>query len=89
MKSYQLVIIGLLIGLILVAGLSIPAKSGPLLTNPDPTPTTTPQAEDGPTVFESGDTQGLMVGAGVIVLIILSGVYIQRLLTKPKSTKLP
>lgn len=78
MKSYRVIIIGLLIGFVLLSGLSFPAKTTSLLTNPDPTPTVTPIAGDDTLTLKSGETQGLMIGAGVIVFIILGGVLIQR-----------
>ncbi len=88
MKTYQAVLVGLLISFILFSGLSIPAKTSALVTNPDLTPTSVPKAEKSSTEPESGDTLGLIYGAGVIVLITLGGVFIQRLLTKPTSSDL-
>ena len=78
MKSNRVLIIGLLICFILLSGLSFPAKITSLQTNPDPTPTVTPIAGDDNLPLKSGETQGLMIGAGVIVFIILGGVLIQR-----------
>ncbi len=88
MKTYQAVLVGLLISFILFSGLSIPTKTSALVTNPDLTATVTPKVGKGPIEPESGDTLGLIYGAGVIVLIILGGVIIQRLIIKPTSSDL-
>ena len=82
MKSYQAILVGLLIGFILLSGLILPLRTIPLLVEQDPTPTSTPIAKDYPSVLESGGTQGLMIGAAVIVSIILGGVIIQRVFYK-------
>jgi len=86
MKTYQAVLVGLLISFILFSGLSIPAKTSALVTNHDLTATVTPKAGKGPTEPESGDTLGLIYGAGMIVVITLGGVIIQRLIIKPNSS---
>ena len=86
MKTYQAVIVGLLISFVLFSGLSIPAKTSALVIAPDLTPTVTHKAGRGPTEPVSGDTLGLIYGAGVIVLITLGGVLIQRLIIKPPPT---
>ena len=88
MKTYQAVLVGLLISFILFSGLSIPAKTSALVINPDLTSTVTPKAGNGSTEPESGDTLGLIYGAGVIVLITLGGVIIQRLIIKNTSSDL-
>jgi hypothetical protein len=86
MKTYQAVLVGLLISFILLSGLSFPTKNSTLVANPDLTPTVTPKAGKDSTEFESGDTLGLIYGAGVIVLITLGGIFIQRLINKPASS---
>ncbi len=86
MKTYQAVLVGLLISFIIFSGLSIPAKTSALATNPDLTSTVTPKAGRGHTGPESGDTLGLIYGAGMIVVITLGGVIIQRLIIKPNSS---
>ena len=86
MKTYQAVLVGLLISFILFSGLSIPAKTSALLINPDLASTVTPKAGKNSTEPESGDTLGLIYGAGVIVLITLGGIIIQRLIIKPPSS---
>ncbi len=88
MKTYQVVLVGLLIGFILLSGLSFPAINSTLVTNPDPNPTATLKAGKGSTEPESGDTLGLIYAAGVIVLITLGGVFIQRLIKTPTSSDL-
>jgi hypothetical protein len=86
MKTYQAVLVGLLISFILFSGLSIPAKTSALATNPDLTSTVTPKTRRGHTEPESGDTLGLIYGAGMIVVITLGGVIIHRLIIKPNSS---
>ncbi len=86
MKTYQAVLAGLLISFILFSGLSIPTKTSALVTNPDLTSTVTPKAGRDHTEPESGDTLGLMYGAGMIVVITLGGVIIHRLIIKPNSS---
>ena len=88
MKTYQAVLVGLLISFILFSGLSIPAKTSALVVNPNLTATVTPKAGKGAIEPESGDTLGLIYGAGMIVLITLGGVIIQRLIIKPTSSDL-
>jgi len=85
MKSYQALLIGLLIGLVLLTVLVFPTKGSALFTNTVTAPTATPTPKNGPLVLESGDTQGLMYGAGVILLIILGGVLIHLLFNRTRS----
>jgi hypothetical protein len=87
MKSTQILVIGLLIGFIFLFGLINPVNNSLRLTNTNAA--STPKPTQDPLVLESGDTQGLMIGAGVIVLIILSGVVIQRVLKPPKPKDQP
>ena len=81
---YSFFIISLLL-LIILTGLSLPVKSSVLQTAPSPTPTPTIIYVNGEPVLESGDTEGLILGAGIILLIILTGVIIQRVIQRKNS----
>ena len=86
MKSYptkkrQLLIIVILIGLVFLGALSFPGQIAARQATPQPTPTSTILPDDQALI--SGDTNGLMLGAGAIMFIILSGVIIQRIINKP------
>ena len=85
MKSYQAILIGLLIGLVLLSVLGFPTKGSALFTITDTAPTPTPTPENGPLVLESGDTKGLMYGAAIILLIILGGVLIHLIFNRSRS----
>jgi len=80
----QLLIIGILLVFLLLAGLSFPGQVIKLQATPEttPTPTLTPVLINGESPLESGDTQGLILGAVLILMIILSGVLIQRIIQK-------
>ncbi|MFL7812240.1 MAG: hypothetical protein ACK2TT_12040 [Anaerolineales bacterium] len=73
-----ILIVSSLLLFVILTGLSLPVKSAVLQTAPSPTPTPTIVYVNGEPVLQSGDTEGLILGAGVILLIILSGVIIQR-----------
>ncbi|MCJ7717872.1 MAG: hypothetical protein MUO54_15320 [Anaerolineales bacterium] len=85
MKTYQVVLMLLLISFVLLAGLSLPTNNRLLQTNSDPTPTATPKVEKAALERESGDTIGLIYGASLILIIILGGLFIQMLVNKPGS----
>lgn len=70
---------------IILTGLSYPVKSAILQTKASPTPTPTIIYVNGEPVLQSGNTEGLILGAGIILLIILSGVIIQRVIQKRNS----
>ena len=76
---YTIVFISLLL-VMLFTGLILPNQSTRAQAEASPTPTT-PQ-ENGETVMKSGDTEKLILGAGIILFIILGGVIIQRMLLK-------
>jgi hypothetical protein len=78
----QQVYIVILIVLITLTVLSLPRQVGALQTTPDPTPTITPTFPPGEEPLKSGETGGLMLGAAVIFGIIITGVWVQRLLQK-------
>ena len=79
-KKHQLVITAALVGLIFLAALIFPGQINARQQSADPTPTNTPLPEE--LVAESGDTRDLMWGAGVILVIIISGVLVQRLILR-------
>ena len=81
-KTRQLLYIGILFTFILLTGLSLPRQVGALQSTPDPTPTVTPAFLSGDEPVKSGETGGLMLGAAIILLIIVSGVLIQRVIQK-------
>ena len=81
-RTRQLLILGALIVFVLFAGLSLPKQVGALQSTPDPTPAITSTAIYGEIPLELGETQGLMLGAGIILFIILSGGFIQRIIQK-------
>ena len=85
MKTYQIVLVVLLISFVLLASLSFPTNNRLMQTNTDSTPTATPEAEKADLEPVSGDTIGLIYGAILIFLIILGGVFIQKLVNKPGS----
>lgn len=84
-KIHHLLIIAFLIGIVFLSALSFPGQTAARQSTPEPIPSSTPVAE-GDNSPISGDTEGLMWGAGVILVIILSGVLIQRVINKPDST---
>ncbi len=79
-KTRQLFYIAILFTFIVLTGLSLPRQVGALQSTPDPTPTVTPVYLPGEEPLKSGETGGLMWGAAIILLIIVSGVLIQRVL---------
>ena len=81
-KTRQLLYIGILFTFLLLTGLSLPRQVGALQSTPDPTPTVTPVFLSGDEPIKSGETGGLMLGAAIILLIIVSGVLIQRVIQK-------
>jgi hypothetical protein len=83
-KTHHLQITAVLIAIIFLSALSFPGQTAARQDTPEPVPTSTPVAEDDLSP-RSGDTEGLMWGAGVILVIIMSGVLIQRVIDKPDS----
>lgn len=83
-KTHRLLITAFLIGLVFLSALIFPGQINARQTTPQPTPTITPEFDDD-LALKSGDTEGLMWGAGVILIIILSGVLIQRVINKPEN----
>jgi len=84
-KRHQLIMIAALVGLIFLAALVFPGRIAARQDAPEPTPTSTPLPND--LVAESGDTQGLMWGAIIILVIILGGVQVQRIILKSDPDK--
>ena len=83
-KTHHILITAILIGFIFLSALSFPGQTEAQQSTPETIPTSTPIVENGP-VRRSGDTEGLMWGAGIIFIIILGGVLIQRVIIKPDS----
>jgi len=79
-KTRQLFYIAILFTFIVLTGLSLPRQVGALQSTPDPT--VTPAFLSGNEPVKSGETGGLMLGAAIILLIIVSGVLIQRVIQK-------
>jgi hypothetical protein len=84
---YRLLTLIALTGIILLVGISLSGFSQSLQTTPAVTPTETPAPDSGEAPLKSGETQPLIWGAGAILLIIISGVLIQRLFLDSKSRK--
>ena len=82
-KPYYIVFIGVLIAFLLSA-LSFPSNPATLAST-ETTPTITPDPRINPRVLESGNTQGLMIGAAVILAIILIGVMVQLLIARSEQ----
>lgn len=83
-KTHHLLITTALIGIIFLSALIFPGQTAARQGTPEPIPTSTPAAEDDLSP-RSGDTEGLMWGAGIILVIIMSGVLIQRVIDRPDS----
>jgi hypothetical protein len=84
---YRIITLLMLTGIILLVGISLSGFSQNLQTTPAATPTPTPSPDSGETPLKSGETQPLIWGAGVIMLIIICGVLIQRLILNSDSRK--
>ncbi len=84
-KNSLLVIIGVLVGFLVLAALIGPGQLQ-VKTTPTPIPTFTPTPQGKAEPLEAGDTTGMRWGAVAILLIILGGVLIQRVLTRPDKT---
>lgn len=85
MKPIQIILITLAAVLLLTV-LLVPSKALPSALAQTKT-TQTPQPEDKPKdlPLQSGDTEGLIIGAGVIVMIIVIGVLISRVIFPPQT----
>lgn len=92
MKTSIILICGLLVILVIFFSTAPPQGGLPwqqedqLSSQQSPTPT----AQNGKTPLhrQSGDTQGLKIGAAVIVLIILGGILIQGVESQERGSKL-
>ena len=85
-KPHYIVFIGVLIAFILSA-LSFPSYPASTLASTETTPTITPDPRINPQVLESGNTQGLMIGAAVILAIILMGVLVQLVIARSEQNE--
>ena len=82
-KTFRLLILaGVVIILVLVSALSASGQTGQPEATPQPSLTPTPTLSNGEIALISGDTEGMMLGAAAILVIILAGVFIQRYLLK-------
>ena len=79
-KTWYTIILGSLLLIVLLTGLSFANHSVTAQAESSPTPTALDA--NGEPILESGDTEGLILGAGIILFIILSGVVIQRMILK-------
>jgi hypothetical protein len=79
-KTRSMIIFGSLLVLVLIAGVGFTNRSVPAQAESSPTPAVV--SENGQLLQKSGDTEGLILGAGIILFIILSGVVIQRTVLK-------
>jgi hypothetical protein len=84
-KTRYLIILGSMVFVLVFAGLNLPRHIVPAQSESSPTPTVLATLED--PIVQSGDTEGLIIGASIILVIILLGVLIQRLVLK--NTDLP
>ena len=84
-KTRYLILLGSLLLVVLFSGLSLPGHSAPFQAESSPTPT----AQNTEQFLESGDTEELILGAGIILIIILGGVIIQRMIIKNANPKPP
>ncbi len=78
-----MILLGSLLLVVLFTGLSLPVHSVPAQAESSPTPT----AQNAKPLLESGDTEELILGAGIILIIILGGVIIQRTIIKNSTRK--
>jgi hypothetical protein len=84
MKPIQIILIALAAVLLLTV-LMVPSKALPsALAQTKTTQTPTPEKKGEELPLQSGDTEGLIIGAGVIVLIIIIGVLISRVFFRPQ-----
>jgi hypothetical protein len=79
-KTRYLIVFASLLLVVLITGLNVPNHSTQALAETSPTPTAL--QENGEYMLKSGDTEALILGAGIILFIILGGVIIQRMLLK-------
>jgi hypothetical protein len=75
-----MILLGSLLLVVLFSGLSLSNQSVPAQAEGSPTPSVS--SENSLPTLQSGDTEGLILGAGIILFIILSGVVIQRIQLK-------
>jgi len=87
MKTHYFFILGILLLVILFGGLSFPHQSATAQTESSPTPT--PELINGEPALQSGETEGLILGAGIIMIIILGGVILQRTIINRENQHSP
>lgn len=84
-KTRYLILLSSVLLVVLFTGLSLPGNSVPVQAEASPTPT----AQNAEQILKSGTTEELILGAGIILIIILGGVIIQRAIIKSVSQKPP
>jgi len=84
-KNHQLVIAIVLVGSIFLSAMIFPGQIAARQRNPEPTPVSTDLPDD--LEIKSGDTEGLIWGAVVILTIIIGGVIVQRFVLRPDINK--
>jgi hypothetical protein len=84
-KVRYLIILSSLLFLALMNGLIIPSFGASAQGEASPTPTILTPSNGA--VTRSGDTEGLILGAGIILFIILGGVILQRTVLKNTDQK--
>jgi hypothetical protein len=78
-KTRALIIITSLLLVVIFVVLILPTTATFAQTESSPTPTSITNNEQ---VLSSGDSEGLILGAGIILFIILGGVILQRIILK-------
>jgi hypothetical protein len=81
-KTHIMVITITLLGVFLLSAISYPSNTDLIQNTLEPTPESTQLVEDD-LMPESGDTVGIVWGAGIILFIIVGGVIIQRIINNP------
>jgi hypothetical protein len=81
-KTHLILITITLLGVFLVSAINSPSNTDLIQNTPEPTLNNTQLVEDD-LMPESGDTDGIIWGAGIILFIIVGGVIIQRIINKP------
>ena len=79
-KTPYLIFLSSLLLVVLYSGLSLSNLSAQAQAESSPTPTILANTTE--QIIISGDTEGLILGAGIILFIIIGGVIIQRMILK-------
>ena len=79
-KTPYLIFLSSLVLVVLYSGLSLSNLSAQAQAESSPTPAILDNTTE--QILTSGDTEGLVLGAGIILFIIIGGVIIQRMILK-------